>query len=444
MPTTAISDLDELALTVRDRLSQSYILEAISAYRAGAYRAAIISTWVAVSYDIISKIRELAMLGDTAAAAFESNLNEAIENRAISRLQGIENSILNQARDQFQLLAIHEHDDLDRLYRDRNSCAHPAFVSNDILFQPTPDQVRTHIVHSITHLLCQQPVQGKSARDRIFADIKGNAFPEDEERVIKFLCSKYLDRAKDSLVRSVIAIIVKAIVFDNIPDLPREQYRERFIHTLKALMRRHMPIYEQEMKQKLSLWCANLDDRSTPCLFTLISVDIRCWSWTSEALRFQVSEWLKHNVSSVDYDSDVFGALSVPELSDTILTAIDNLDFDRKVSVLSYNPRAQFADISIKVYKGSRNYRESEQIARSIVLLMAKYFNSDHIIAIIDAVIGNSQNWNAMRTPQYLVELFEATSTHLRRTLTHWKRLLEFVKEMNMGEEYSELEKRLL
>ncbi len=54
-----LTDLDELVLTVRDKVSLSYILEAVNTYRAGAYRAAIVSTWIAVSYDIIAKIREL-------------------------------------------------------------------------------------------------------------------------------------------------------------------------------------------------------------------------------------------------------------------------------------------------------------------------------------------------------------------------------------------------
>jgi hypothetical protein len=49
-----VSDLDELLLSVRDPTSKSYILEAINAYRGGALRSAIISTWIAVSYDIIS------------------------------------------------------------------------------------------------------------------------------------------------------------------------------------------------------------------------------------------------------------------------------------------------------------------------------------------------------------------------------------------------------
>jgi len=40
-----LTDLDELVLLVKDKVSLSYILEAVDTYRTGAYRAAIVSTW---------------------------------------------------------------------------------------------------------------------------------------------------------------------------------------------------------------------------------------------------------------------------------------------------------------------------------------------------------------------------------------------------------------
>lgn len=64
MKEVRLTDLDELALKVRDRMVRSYILEAIDAYRGGAYRSSIIATWIAVTFDIISKIRELAIQGE--------------------------------------------------------------------------------------------------------------------------------------------------------------------------------------------------------------------------------------------------------------------------------------------------------------------------------------------------------------------------------------------
>jgi len=62
---TVLNNIDELALEVRDANSRSYIEEAIRALRAESYRSAIIATWIAVSYDLTQKIRELANSGET-------------------------------------------------------------------------------------------------------------------------------------------------------------------------------------------------------------------------------------------------------------------------------------------------------------------------------------------------------------------------------------------
>ena len=155
-----LTDLDELVLTIRDRWSQFYISEAISAYRGGACRAAIISAWVAVAYDIIAKIRELAGQGDRQALAFTSGLDAAIGSKSASKLQAIEDKLLKEARDSYEFLSAREHDDLERLKADRNLCAHPAFASEDQLFDPTPELVRAHLVHAIVHLLRHPPCRG--------------------------------------------------------------------------------------------------------------------------------------------------------------------------------------------------------------------------------------------------------------------------------------------
>ncbi|HIE77723.1 MAG TPA: hypothetical protein EYP92_02700 [Candidatus Thioglobus sp.] len=44
--TNQLSDLDELLQKVRNRNSKEYLKEAITSYRAGAYRAAVTSTWM--------------------------------------------------------------------------------------------------------------------------------------------------------------------------------------------------------------------------------------------------------------------------------------------------------------------------------------------------------------------------------------------------------------
>ena len=55
-----LADFDELVLSVRDRNSREYVGEAVVNYQSRCYRSAISAAWVAVTYDIISKIRKLS------------------------------------------------------------------------------------------------------------------------------------------------------------------------------------------------------------------------------------------------------------------------------------------------------------------------------------------------------------------------------------------------
>jgi len=102
MTNLRLTDLDELILTVRDKTSRIYIAEAVNAYRIGAYRSAIVSTWIAVSYDIIAKIYELDIQGDNNAKTFMMNLGKWIKNKQIIKLQELEQNLLKRALDDFE------------------------------------------------------------------------------------------------------------------------------------------------------------------------------------------------------------------------------------------------------------------------------------------------------------------------------------------------------
>lgn len=69
--------------------------ESARAYGAGAYRSAIISTWVTVAYDLMSKIRQLAESGETEAKILVERLDGAIEAKDVRKLQELERGLLD-------------------------------------------------------------------------------------------------------------------------------------------------------------------------------------------------------------------------------------------------------------------------------------------------------------------------------------------------------------
>jgi hypothetical protein len=197
--TTTLADLDELILLCRDDKARLYIVEAVACYRAGAYRSAIVATWIAVCYDVIDKLRELALSGDSAAQQNVDKLEQARASGDIEQSLRFERGILNLAQDQFALITPLEFMDLSRLQEDRNRCAHPSLITLDQGFDPSAELARLHIRSAVLHLLQHQPVQGKSALERLINEVNSEYFPRVPAKAAQALSSGPLKRPRDSL-----------------------------------------------------------------------------------------------------------------------------------------------------------------------------------------------------------------------------------------------------
>ncbi len=448
MSVTRITDLDELALNVRERTSKSYIIEAINAYRGGAYRSAIISTWIAVSYDLIAKLRELASQGDAAAVSWIGNLDKAILNNQVKALQTLEESILETAQSSFEFFAPHELEDLQRLKKDRNYCAHPAFVAEDLLFQPTPDLVRAHIVHAVIHLLSQEPTQGRKALDRLREDLLRESFPDDIESITIFMNSKYLNRARKSLVESIIDVLIKTILKGDDSDFKGK--RTRLIRTILVVSHRHPVIYEQRMSTKFRDIADGLNDDQILSVLRLVSMDNRCWNWLSDTTRIR----LRHIINKADNNFIIrlalvyklFDLLTIDELRPLLLSVFSMADETTQRNIISKNPRSEFAARAIELFSTARGFRGAEALGESVIEPMIPFFSAEDTNKIIKISRENDQIWRAGGIKDILIELFDKTLRYIQQTKVEWRLFVEQAAIFNGIDayySYPELQERL-
>ncbi len=219
-----IVDLDELATKCADPRSRAYIQEAIQCYKAGAHRAAVVACWIAVAFDLIDKIREIAATGDAEAAKQIARFDQIRRDDDIPASLAFERGLPDMALHKFEFISQMEHVDLKRLQDDRNRCAHPSMVSETDVFVPPAELARLHIVNSMRNILMHPPAQGKAALDRLQADLVSPFFPAKPADVLTSLQSGPLKRARDSLVRNYCVILMKAITMHDpapaVPGLP--------------------------------------------------------------------------------------------------------------------------------------------------------------------------------------------------------------------------------
>lgn len=164
-----LADLDELVLKCRDDKAKKYIKEAVECYKSGAFRSSIVSTWIAVTFDLIDKFKELSALGDKEAEKQVEELEKARRINDISRFLQLEREIVEVARDKLELISHTESVDLERLQEDRNRCAHPSMNLEGEIFNPSAELARLHIRSAVNHLLQFPPSQGKYALERLIS-----------------------------------------------------------------------------------------------------------------------------------------------------------------------------------------------------------------------------------------------------------------------------------
>lgn len=426
MRTNGLSDIDSLTLFVRDKESQRLISEAVTAYRGGAYRSAIVATWIAVTYDIIAKAQELAAKGEGDAKAFVGEIDAAIAKAHTSKdfkeTQAIERDLLKTAMDRLQILASHEYIDLDRLREDRNHCAHPAFIADGGLFQPSPELVRSHLVHALQHLLINAPLQGKAALSRLEADILSLSYPTNTTEIGQYISDKYLSRAKDTLVRN---IIKRLITLPFSADGHKFDGQEWLLAlTLNAVSLAKPAIYDDYIPALINPGLDGVSDSLLLGIGRFIEADPRIWEWLSDNVKLRLKNLL---VKATIEDLKTFDAIeirTIPELSEIIVSRFNSFDIPTQTSIIASHPRPEFADTAIEIYSKAGGYRYAEILGQTLITRLASCFQPLHIEALLKAVADNGQIWGASGTPKVLEVVFDETHSLLPDTKVHWEKFL--------------------
>lgn len=434
------SDIDNLTLAVRDRESRRLIGEAITAYRGGALRSAIMSTWIAVAYDVIAKARELAGQGEAGPRAFVQELDTAIIAKDLRKLQSIESDLLTKANVDLQLLAPHEHAAFVRLQEDRHLCAHPAFVVEDQLYQPSLELVRAHIVHALQHLLVNAPLQGKSAIVRFNADLLSPAFPVAADDIGAFMRSKYLDRAKEVLVIN----LIKAII-----SMPFGAERAKYVsktRTLAVILREiakaKTAIYDSVMPGYVAEKFEHIPGEVLLTICPYLENDPRIWEWLKKPDQTRVRRLLE----TVDVETlkshAAFDAFAIAPLSEVLVGRFNGFDAPAKISIIAEHPRAELIAPGIELYQHAGSWRYAEQLGQSVILPLAPFFTATDLQAVLAAAADNGQIWDAGGTPDILETLFDRTRPLLPASRPYWEAFLAAIGAKQQ-QRYAGLKERL-
>ena len=440
-----LTDLDELVLSVRNKTSRYYILEAIDAYRGGAYRSAIIATWIAVFCDILAKIKFIANTNDTDAGKIIGKYYQCVSKYSDDNegkkgyFSTLEKSILKTAKG-FWLLSDRETGDLERLRQDRHLCAHPAFDKPEELFQPTPELVRTHIAHAVIHLLQHSPLKGKRAIDSILREIKEGHLFQDRHRVFQHLQEEYLTANPDSSIVPGLMIRLLEELF-SVQESEAERMRQGIIYTLLAIERLNADLYNQTFREQLSEKLNKASGEALLRIFWLRRKGEQCWDALSPQHWQKVAGVLatyfeQHNTSEKLHRYNIFDSLDLMngEEREKCLAQFVNLQPRQQKDIIQRTLYQEFAEAAISLLATESDPKGANEVGWKIIIPLAGYFTKEQVMDVLGIFHPNRGNRNLAQaddTSKILLKFWYKVKEHFHATIDSWTWLLHALLKEN-------------
>lgn len=416
----SLIDLDELTLQCRDSIARSYIQESVSTYRAGAMRSSIVATWNAIVFDFLHKLRELELTGDKNAraklaefekirAGGEGKLKDALE---------FERSVLDVAAKEFELLTPVELIDLGRIQADRNRCAHPSMQSADEPYQPSPELARLHLRNAVEILLSREPVQGKSAFDRIVGEIKSPYFPRSVQEAKNHFLAGPLGRARKVLVTSLTKGIFKSFLQDK---LPLEE-RSRQLAALGAILEMYRAIVEEVIQNDLPSVMTAVQPQDLWRLIAVFEAFPLAWDHAGQAVQTTVQRYLESVTDPRFRPIAVTAGLAVPALHATAAKRVTELSAGELGDLIEVRPDRSLVPAAIKLFEEADSYRNAESRLERLILPYLPNLTPTEIETVLVATASNGQILNAGRVASLLHKLFQETARHHAASKPAWQK----------------------
>ena len=414
----ALSDIDELVLSCRSEAARSYLSEAAACYKAGAYRSTIIATWIAVLFDFIHKLRELEMTGDKGAKQKLTSFDAARQSGDIKASLEFERTLVEAARDEFQLISAVEAVDLQRLFDDRNRCAHSSMISTDEPYQPTAELARAHMKNAVVALLQHPPVQGQAALDRIWADIKSEYFPADVHKAVEFLKDGPLGKARHPVVRSVVIGLTKDLVMQRRP----QAERARQLGALGAALLLYPAVAHAVLHDKLPTIVQGVPDEMFDLVIRYLSHIEPAWNLVGVSSQMRAKAYVESGPTET-MNKFVPQALNVPALREIALKRLADIDADMLARFIKTRPDPAFVEPAIAKFRASGAFRVAEARLEQLVIPLAKELTPANVGQVIDAFNENDQISWAAGVSDLMLELLDSTEQIAADSKVHWSRL---------------------
>lgn len=433
---TSFVDLDILLTKVRNPQSRIYFLDAVKAYKAGALRAALTAAWVALAYDLIAKYRELSALGDAAAADFLRSWDHATAINDIRQLLQLEGKIIEDAADNTQAISQIARRQLERLREDRHLCAHPAFSAEALLFEPTPELVRMHLVNAVDLVLGQEPLQGRAIFEVFDVDVQSSGFPTEHARIMDYVEQRYLTRVRSQNIRNFGTVLAKSLL-KGIP-AHLEDVRSKIASALVAI-RDRTPAAWPDVAPAIVHLLDNIDPPNRPRAIAFIAAFPDFWPLLQPPTQTALQETVQNAVGAQLTDVRILLGVSFPRFRAPLLAVISQLEKEDLVKAIAFSRLLELWPAAVQRYENSGSFRGSEANFRELITPFAGALGTIELDQLLDAVIANGQNYAAAETATLLFSVLRNSGPSRLASVDARNRFYRFMHRVRQRDQYSDV-----
>lgn len=404
-----LADLEELLFQIKDESIKSYAKEAVICYQNGAYRAAIVSIWVAVAFDIFKKIQFVAEQFQDGAA---KQCLQDIENLRKSNPQNIsiwEKEIVEKAYSEMKFITETEKKHLERIREDRHLCAHPALDREEKLFIPDPELARTHIRTAIDVLLSKMPVMGKAAVELFIQEIESPAyFPNDIDGIARALEDRGLIGTDSTAINLFKICLKKILVLSYDPQKGDEsKFIRRYLLSFIYLKRKFTNLFNTFDPETFRVICNRpIDEVRFLHLKELLMEEPSIWNVLTDHLKERFKAYITTNDSSFAVAYPLL--LNVEERLDLykgLLTRIGKYNYPninkqssclRLINKLGLEDRtsefiAGIIKHNIDLFTESSCFDNATERAQQLIEPVIKYLNIDDVKYLLEKASKNDE-----------------------------------------------------
>jgi hypothetical protein len=452
-----VTDLDGDVARVWSSDVRPLVREAWRCYNAGAVRAAISSTWTAVTTDLIDKITRLADSGDADAKAFRAEVDAAqakgIKPEGVRAMQTIEDKLLTSA-EKFELIDSIGSRELGRIREDRNLCVHPSLRHLGEVYEPRPEVARSHLAVALSTVLMHPPTQGRKVLTEFTAYVCDPIFSPSPAHVQ----ATFFDRVRSATRRNIVEVAAKHALCELQPPatipIASNVLADRMAETLNAFALRDRELVRTTL--------AGLIPRFQPLdsgiqLRTLSRLGDQDFFWDNvdQPLADRLNDLIIAPLAVGEHDALTSGVATFLALvrDERARTRLPNLEqcfttlaYQHQMDVAAVHPDPYFVPMVINHVATAPGWRTAERVGQLLVVPHARYLAEEDLRALLTAWCHNSECRQASGMPGLATELFAATGHFGSAGHAIWQEFLTCVRQLEpegSGFRYDDIEAAL-